>query len=170
MSGNGCGCAENQGQREIDLALLDPVFERHSGDPGALIPVLQATQEILGYLPEPALRAVAVACGVPLSEVYGVATFYSQFHLEPRGATIVRVCQGTACHVRGGDEVAAIIADELGVGIGETSQDLSYTVESVACVGCCGLAPVVLVDDKMHGNLDSKSARRLAKSMRRERS
>ncbi|MDA3936225.1 MAG: NAD(P)H-dependent oxidoreductase subunit E [Actinomycetota bacterium] len=170
MSANQCGCAESEKQREIDVALFDAVFERYADDPGALIPVLQATQEIFGFLPEVALRAVADARDTPLSEVYGVATFYAQFHLEPRGDTIVRVCHGTACHVRGGDEVAAVISDELGIAVGETGQDLSFTVESVACVGCCGLAPLVLVDDQMHASLDSKSARKLAKRIRRERS
>ncbi|MDP2181510.1 MAG: NAD(P)H-dependent oxidoreductase subunit E [Actinomycetota bacterium] len=166
MSQDRCTCAEEQETREIDLALLDPVFERYADDPGALIPVLQATQETYGYLPEPAIRAVASARNVPLSEVYGVATFYAQFHLRPRAETIVRICHGTACHVRGAPEVTRAVVEELGVKVGETTQDLAFTIESVACVGCCCLAPVMLVGSETYGQLDVVQTRRIAASLR----
>lgn len=161
-----CACAHDAPEA-IDLTLIDPILERHAADPGALIPVLQETQETLGYLPREALEAISSALSIPFAETYGVATFYTQFHLEPRGRTIIRICHGTACHVRGAGAVTDAITGELGVGVGETAEDLSFTIESVACVGCCGLAPVVLVDDQMYGNLDSKSARGKAKALKR---
>ncbi|MBU4556061.1 MAG: NAD(P)H-dependent oxidoreductase subunit E [Actinobacteria bacterium] len=168
LSHDRCACSEEQERDDIDLALLSPVLERHLGQPGALIPVLQEAQEVYGYLPETVLRAIGRGLGVAIAEVYGVTTFYSQFHLEPRGRTVIRICHGTACHVRGADAVTTVLTDELGVGVGQTAPDLSYTIESVACVGCCGLAPVVVVDEQMHGGLDSNKARKLARRLQRE--
>jgi NADH:ubiquinone oxidoreductase subunit E len=133
-----------------------------------LIPVLQHAQEIYGYLPQAALREIAEKRSTPFSEVYGVATFYTQFHLTPRGKTIVRICHGTACHVAGAPEVTRAITDELRVDVGQTSDDLQFTVEAVACVGCCGLAPVVVVDEQVHGRMDAGSARKLGKKLRQE--
>ena len=164
-----CACAEETG-KVIDLALLQPELERFTKEPGTLIPLLQATQELYGYLPKEALAEIARARKVPLSTVWGVATFYTQFHMNPRGDVIVRVCQGTACHVRGADEVMDAVSDELDVEVGKTAGDLSVTLESVSCVGCCGLAPVAVVDEQMHGNLDARSARRIAKSVKRNSS
>jgi NADH:ubiquinone oxidoreductase subunit E len=161
-----CNCASHA--EEIDLALLTPVLERYADDSGALIPVLQHAQEIYGYLPQAALREIAEKRSTPFSEVYGVATFYTQFHLTPRGKTIVRICHGTACHVAGAPEVTRAITDELRVDVGQTSDDLQFTVEAVACVGCCGLAPVVVVDEQVHGRMDAGSARKLGKKLRQE--
>lgn len=173
MSQHECTCAE-QADSAFDFAPLDAVLAEHGSNgqgPGRseLIPVLQATQDAYGYLPKEALDRIADKLRTPLSAVYGVATFYSQFHLEPRGERIVRICHGTACHVRGADEVTCAIEDVLGVKVGTTAEDLSFTIESVACVGCCGLAPVVLVDDQPFGGLDAQSARRLASRFQRER-
>ena len=168
MSEYECTCA-TQDESAFDDAPLDAVLDEHDCNRSALIPVLQAAQNAYGYLPREALARIAERLRMPLSEVFGVATFYAQFHLEPRGERIVRICHGTACHVRGANEVTRVIEDELGVRVGETSADMSFTVESVACVGCCGLAPVVLVDDKTFGGLDAQGARRLASRFRRER-
>jgi len=160
-----CNCErEAEG---VDLTLLDSVLKQYAGETGALIPVLQHAQEVYGYLPEPVLAAIAQARRVPFSEVYGVATFYSQFHLEPRGRTVVRICHGTACHVAGAPEVTRAVTDELLTKVGETSEDLRFTVEAVACVGCCGLAPVVVVGEETHGQLDPTSARKLGKRIYR---
>ncbi len=148
-----CTCADET-SGTVDLSLLDPVLERYADEAGALIPVLQQAQEVYGYLPKPVLAAIASARHVPFSEVYGVTTFYSQFHLEPRGKTIVKICHGTACHVAGAPEITHAITDELMTKVGETSEDLRFTVEAVACVGCCGLAPVVVVGEETHGQLD----------------
>ncbi len=122
---------------------------------GALIPALQAVQEEFGYLPRPALEVLAGALKVPLSTIYGVATFYAQFHLQPRGKHIIRVCMGTACHVRGGKKLLETLEKELGVSAGETTDDLHFTLEEVACIGACGLAPAVMVDDETYGRLTS---------------
>ena len=151
----------------VDLALLDPVLEEHAGDSGALIAVLQAAQRIFGYLPREVLAHIARSRETPLSEVYGVVTFYAQFHLEPRGETVIRVCHGTACHVAGAPDVTRAISRELGIGVGETSEDTRFTLEGVACVGCCGLAPVVVVGERVHGRIDPAAARKLAKQLKR---
>lgn len=166
MTEHACSCANNTD--DIDLTLLTPVLARHADDPGALIAVLQQAQMVYGYLPEAVLREIARSRAIPLSEVFGVATFYTQFHLQPRGKNIVRICHGTACHVAGAPEVTRAITDELGVGVGETSEDLRFTVEAVACVGCCGLAPVVAIGDDVHGQTDPGAARKLAKKLLRE--
>jgi len=162
-----CTCAD-ENATAVDLGLLAPVLERYADESGALIPVLQQAQEAYGYLPRAVLAEIASARRVPFSEVYGVATFYTQFHLEPRGKTIVKICHGTACHVAGAPEVTRAVTDELMTKVGETSEDLRFTVEAVACVGCCGLAPVVVVGNETHGQLDPSSARKLGKKVYRE--
>jgi len=165
VKSSSCQCAEGDAER-VDLTALDAILAEHEDDPGALIPVLQATQEHYGYLPRPALEAVASRRDIPLSTVYGVGTFYSQFHLRPRGEHVVRICHGTACHVRGAPDVTRAVVEELELRVGETSEDLRFTLESVACVGCCGLAPVMLVDQRTYGQLDSSDARGIAVALR----
>jgi NADH-quinone oxidoreductase subunit E len=163
-----CRSSDGQAGQRVDIALLKPVLQRYALDPSSLIPVLQETQRLFGYLPKEALRDIADARGVPLSHVYGVATFYSQFHLRPRGDKVIRICHGTACHVRGAPEVTHAVVEELGVKIGETTDDRAFTLESVACVGCCGLAPVILVGDVTYGQLDVVKTRRIAAALREE--
>lgn len=166
MTEHVCTCAPDAEQ--IDVSLLAPVFADYADDPGALIPVLQHAQLIYGYLPREVLHEIAEKRDIPLSDVYGVVTFYGQFHLQPRGRTIVRICHGTACHVGGAPEVTRAITDELGVELGTTSDDMNFTVEAVSCVGCCGLAPVVVTGAQVHGQVDAGEARKLAKKLRRE--
>ncbi len=163
-----CACAEESKAVPFDSAPLSEIIARHPSDRSALLSVLQATQRVYNHLPQEALRDIAKALRIPFADVYGVATFYTRFHLEPRGEHIVRICQGTACHVKGAPEVTAAIVDALGVGVGETAADLSFTVEAVSCVGCCGLAPVVLVDDKTFGGLKPKAAREMISRLRKE--
>ncbi len=115
--------------------------------------MLQKAQDIYGYLPKPVLETIATELGVPVSEVFGVVTFYAQFHLNPRGKNIIRACQGTACHVRGAGAVLDAIGKHLGIKPGETTRDLAFTLETVACLGACGLAPVIMVNDETHGRL-----------------
>jgi NADH-quinone oxidoreductase subunit E len=160
-------CACEKEAEGVDLTLLDAVLSRHADDPGALIPVLQQTQHAYGYLPRVTLAEIARRRHTPLAEVYGVATFYSQFHLAPRGKTIVKICTGTACHVAGAPDVIRAITDELNLEVGATSEDMRFTIEAVACVGCCGLAPVAVIDEQPHGQLDSGKARKLAKQLLR---
>ncbi len=120
---------------------------------GGLIPVLQATQQAFGYLPPEAMEAISDEMLIPLAEIYGVATFYSQFHLKPRGRHIVRVCRGTACHVRGSLKILERLKEMLGVEENGTTEDLRFTLEPVACLGACGLAPVMMVNDQTFGRL-----------------
>jgi NADH-quinone oxidoreductase subunit E len=152
----------------VDLTPLDAVLARHVGDSGALIPILQETQAEYGYLPRPVLAELARRLEIPYAEVYGVATFYAQFHFAPRGKTIIKICTGTACHVAGAPDVIRAITDELNLEVGATSEDMRFTIEAVACVGCCGLAPVTVVGDHPNGLLDSGKARKLAKRLLRE--
>lgn len=132
---------------------LEEVLAKYREQRGALIPVLQATQEIYGYLPREAVSRVARELRIPVSKVFGVATFYAQFHLTPRGRNIIRVCQGTACHVRGGAKILEAVQEELKIGPGGTTPDLRFTLEPVACLGCCGLAPVMMINEDTHGRL-----------------
>jgi NADH-quinone oxidoreductase subunit E len=160
-----CTCErESEG---VDLTLLDPVLACHLGDSGALIPILQETQAAYGYLPRAALAELARRLETPYAQVFGVATFYSQFHFAPRGKTIIRICTGTACHVAGAPDVVRAITDELDLAVGATSEDMRFTIEAVACVGCCGLAPVTVVGDRPKGLLDAGKARQLAKQLLR---
>jgi NADH-quinone oxidoreductase subunit E len=163
-------CICEQESEGVDLALLDPVLARHADDPGALVPILQETQSAYGFLPRAVLAEIARRRETPYAEVYGVATFYAQFHFTPRGKTIVKICTGTACHVAGAPDVIRAITDELNLAVGATSDDLRFTIEAVACVGCCGLAPVAVVGDHPNGQLDAGKARKLAKRLLRETS
>ena len=138
----------------LDLSKLEPVFDRYKDVVnGALIPVLQDAQDVFGYLPVPVLEAISTRLEVPISQVYGVVTFYAQFHLDPRGKHIVRTCQGTACHVRGASKILDALKENLGVAPGKATDDLQFTLETVACIGACGLAPVIMVDQDTHGRL-----------------
>lgn len=135
------------------LKPLTEILSRYEKKERYLIPVLQEAQEEYGYLPEEVMKEIALGLNLSLSQVYGVVTFYSQFHQEPRGNNIIRVCMGTACHVRGGGAILDAIKDELGIEAGETTEDLEFTLESVACIGACGLAPVIMINDDTHGRL-----------------
>ena len=135
------------------LQPLKEILSRYDKKERYLIPVLQEAQDEYGYLPEEVLTEIALGLNLSLSQVYGVVTFYSQFHQEPRGSNIIRVCMGTACHVRGGEAILNAIKDELGIDAGETTDDLEFTLESVACIGACGLAPVIMINDDTHGRL-----------------
>jgi NADH:ubiquinone oxidoreductase subunit E len=144
-------------QTTLDLAPLDAILEEFSDQPGAVIPILQRTQDAFGYLPEEVLVEISRRTRIPLSQLIGVATFYSQFRLERRGKHLIRVCDGTACHVRGAAQCVTALEKALGVPAGGTSPDYQYTMEIVYCLGSCGLAPVAVVDDKVHGRLTPNS-------------
>ncbi len=142
----------------LDLSRLDNLFEEHHGEDGALIPVLQEAQNIYGYLPEELLRCISRKLKVPLSKIYGVVTFYAQFYLDPRGRHVIKSCQGTACHVRGAKGVLESLTRELKVEPGRTTKDLNFSLETVACVGTCFLAPVMMIDKDYYGKLTPKRA------------
>lgn len=137
----------------LDLSPLEAVFQEYQDQKGALIPVLQHAQDIYGYLPPEVLEKISERMGVPSSQVYGVATFYSQFYLTRRGKHIVRQCDGTACHVRGAAKIRRAVEDELGIKAGETTPDYNITYEIVYCLGSCGLSPVAMVDGEVVGQI-----------------
>lgn len=135
------------------LLELDQVIEQHKGQKGALMPVLQAAQSIYGYCPYEAQVRIAQGLGITLSEVYGVATFYSQFTLEKQGRFSIGVCLGTACYVKGGQKIIDRIAQELKLPIGKTDEEGKFTLIATRCLGACGLAPVLMINDEVYGRL-----------------
>lgn len=139
--------------KAFDLSRMDEVLAKYQGQPGALIPVLQQTQEIYGYLPPEVLRTISDRLGLALGKVYGVATFYAQFYLEKRGRHILRLCDGTACHVKGTPALMSAVEGTFEVRPGETSGDGELTVEIVYCMGSCALAPVAVLDGKVIGRV-----------------
>lgn len=152
----------------IDLALLGPLLAEKAAVNGSLIPILQKTQDIYGYLPVEALKEISRATRLPLSKIYGVVTFYAQFSLVPKGKHTVRVCRGTACHVRGGKSVLTTAKRVLGVGDGETTEDMQFTLETVACLGACALAPVAVVDGTYYGKVTAQRMEQIVKRTRDE--
>jgi NADH:ubiquinone oxidoreductase subunit E len=138
---------------EEQIAKLDAIIQKYKGKPGGLIPVLEEAQMALEYLPIGVQKHIAQGLGLPLSRVYGVVTFYSFFTMTPRGRHTIRVCLGTACYVRGGKAIAEAIEKAFGVKEGETTPDRRFTYESVRCLGACGLGPVVVVDEDVHGRM-----------------
>lgn len=137
---------------EIDLGLLEPILQEFQEQEGAVIPILQRTQDIYGYLPEDAMAEISRKSGISISQLYGVATFYAQFNLEPRGRHLIQVCDGTACHVKGARKLVKALEDELNLEAGGSDPDFEYTLEIVYCLGSCGLAPIALVNGQVYGN------------------
>lgn len=135
---------------------IDKVLSAFNGDRSELIPMLQAMQKELGYLSEEGMQAIAKHIGMAESQVYGVATFYAQFYFAPRGKHEIKVCSGTACHVKGGARILETLESQLKIKCGETTADRNFSLEKVACVGSCALAPVVMIDNNVHGRLESK--------------
>ncbi len=132
---------------------IKEIISRHRAERQELIPILQETQKAFRYLPEAAIKEIATFLNLPESAVYGVSTFYSRFKLKPLGNQIIRVCRGTACHVRGAGKVLAEFEKVLGVKAGETTPDMEYTIETVACIGACALAPVVTINDEVFAKM-----------------
>jgi len=149
-----CTCGEQTDQSKE--AAMQKLFDQYRDYKGGLIPVLQEAQNIYGYLPKEVLQQIAKELKIPFSKVFGVCTFYAQFHLKPRGRNIIRVCLGTACHVRGGAKIFEAAQEALGVGQGGTTEDLKFTLETVACIGACGLSPCMMINDDTHGRLQPK--------------
>jgi len=135
------------------VSKLDSIIEKHKGKAGGLIPVLEEAQVCLEYLPLSVQKRISAGLGLPLSRVYGVVTFYSFFTMTPRGKHTVRVCLGTACYVRGGKALTEALEKQFGIKEGETTADRMFTLESVRCLGACGLGPVVVVDEDVHGRI-----------------
>jgi NADH-quinone oxidoreductase subunit E len=135
---------------------LKEIFSHYQGDRQELIPILQETQQQFRYLPAAAMREIARFLRIPESTAYGVSTFYAQFKLTPLGRRLIRICRGTACHVRGASKVLSEMEKQLGIKAGETTDDLEYTLETVACIGACALAPTMTIDNETHGKMTVK--------------
>ncbi|MBI5632147.1 MAG: NAD(P)H-dependent oxidoreductase subunit E [Nitrospirae bacterium] len=150
------------------IGKVGSILGEHDRKKGVLIHTFQKIQEEHGYLPEDILRQLSKKLSLPLAEVYSVASFYKQFHFSPRGRKVVRVCMGTACHVRGAKKVLDAIEGEFGIKDGETTPDLAMTLETVGCVGCCGLAPVATINEDVVGDIGKKKLNDMIKSIKED--
>jgi NADH-quinone oxidoreductase subunit E len=157
---------EKEEQTEVDLSLLNNVIEKYKTKKGKLIPILQNAQELYGYLPEEVFHKIHQETDLSLSQMFGVATFYSQFRLNPVGKHIIKVCHGTACHVQNAGELTEYLEDYLEIKDGETTENGLFTLESVACLGCCSLAPVMMIGDEVYGKLDGKDTVKIVKEIK----
>jgi len=149
-----------------DISALLPIIDKYMNKKGNLIPLLQETQNLFGFIPNEAFRLLAEKTGHKLSDMYGVATFYAQFRLHPVGKHIIKVCHGTACHVQNAGDITEALEEALKIKDGETTEDGLFTLESVACLGCCSLAPVLMIGDETHGKLTRKSTVKVIKDFR----
>lgn len=148
-------------QKEILISQINEILELYRGEKSELLPILQEVQQRLGYLPDVGLKQIARYIDVPESTVFGVATFYAQFKLVPTGRNIIRICRGTGCYVCGASQILETLERELGIGAGETTPDLEYTLETVACFGSCALAPVMVVNDRVYGRMTVEKVKKI---------
>lgn len=155
-------------QAPSDLSLIEPTLSAYADVPGSLIAILQATQETYGYLPMDVMEHIAARTNTPIATIVGVATFYAQFRLEPVGRYLIMLCQGTACHVNGSELISAAITDELGIEDGQTTEDGLFSLEHVACLGCCSLSPVMMINGKTYGSLTPDKARKVIRGLAAE--
>jgi len=157
-----CNCVLEQEQAlakiGIDTALLEPVLKQYAPVKGSLITILQHAQDIYGYLPVELLNYISLKTGIKPAKILGVATFYAQFRLEPIGKYLVMVCQGTACHVNGSEAIQAAVCEYLGIKDGQTTSDGLFSIKSVACLGCCSLSPVMMINGEAYGTLTPAKA------------
>ena len=151
LNENKCCCGSQQTDERLEK--IKEVIASHKDTKGALIPVMHEVQDTYGYLPEEVLQLVSEELGVPMSEIYGVATFYSIFSLKPKGEHLIRVCLGTACYVKGSQLLIDKLSELLNISVGETTEDGKFTLEATRCLGACGLAPVMTIGDKVYGRL-----------------
>ncbi|MDR2087881.1 MAG: NADH-quinone oxidoreductase subunit NuoE [Clostridiales Family XIII bacterium] len=162
-------CEKNCKGPEADFTALAPVLEKYGGVKGSLITILQKTQDIYGYLSIDAIHYIAAKTGIGPAKIYGVATFYTQFRLKPIGKNLIMLCKGTACHVNGADLIEEAVSEHLGIGDGETTPDGVFTLNNVACLGCCSLAPVMMVKsadgEETFGNLTKDGVKAILKEI-----
>lgn len=157
-----CSCCENKS----DLSLLADVLDKYAAVPGSLITILQHAQEIYGYLPTDVIYHIAEKTGNSPAKVLGVATFYTQFRITPVGKYMIMLCQGTACHVNGSERIQAAIYDELNIEDGETTEDGLFTLKNVACLGCCSLSPVMMINEDTYGSLTPEKTVKILREIR----
>ncbi|HDL00785.1 MAG TPA: NADH-quinone oxidoreductase subunit NuoE [candidate division Zixibacteria bacterium] len=141
---------------------------KYDGQEGALIPLLQSAQDTYGYISEKAIDYISHITGIPAADIYGVVTFYAQFRTKPLGKYVVKVCNGTACHVNGAKPIGDTITDELNIDYDDTTDDGNFSLLSVACIGCCSLAPVILINDETYGRLTSPKLRKILRQYKRK--
>ena len=161
-----CGCNCNNNLDTHDA--LQQVIDELRNEPGCLMPIMQRAQDIYGYLPEEVMNHIAKELDIPVSDVYGVATFYAQFNLEPKGKYIISVCLGTACYVKGAQLVLDELEKVLGVPAGSTTPDGLFTLNATRCLGACGLAPVMTIDGEVHAKMTPDAALALLEEIRKE--
>lgn len=151
----------------VDLSLMDSLIEKYRNKKGNMIPLLQGIQDIYGYIPHMAFLKLNRDLGLELNEMYGVATFYAQFRLQPVGKHMIKVCHGTACHVQNVSVITETLLDYLKIEDGGTTDDDLFTLETVACLGCCSLAPAMMIGEETYGKLDSRKAQKIVKEIKR---
>jgi NADH-quinone oxidoreductase subunit E len=149
--------------RKAENEKLNTIVAKYAGQNGSLIPVLQEVQRQFGYISGENMESLARKMSIPLSQVYGVATFYTQFRFRPHGKHTLKVCHGTACHVSGAEDISSTVEKMLDIETGETTKNRKFTLESVACLGCCSLAPVIMVDEKVYGRLNALKTKRVVR-------
>ncbi|NLK72529.1 MAG: NADH-quinone oxidoreductase subunit NuoE [Clostridiales bacterium] len=170
MCQNGSGQCNGCNSSAFDFSKLEPVLKKYKNVSGSLITILQQAQDIYGYLPKEVMNYIAGETGVKPAKIYGVATFYTQFRLEPVGKYLIMLCQGTACHVNGSKMIEEAICEELNITEGETTEDGLFTLNNVACLGCCSLSPVMMINGETYGNLTKDSVRKVLKDIRSKNS
>ncbi len=166
-----CCCGGNKSELSnlsIDLNRLDPILKKYKDVSGSLISILQEVQALYNYLPREALIYIAEKVGIKPAKILGVATFYTQFRLEPVGKFVIMLCQGTACHVNGSKAIEEAICEELGIEEGGTTEDDLFTLENVACLGCCSLSPVMMINGETYGKLTSDKAKEIIREIKKE--
>ncbi len=159
-----CNCDKKDGKYFEPFE--EVMAEKYHGSEADLIPVLQGLQSVYGYLPRDIITKLSERTGIFVTQIMGVATFYSQFRLQPSGEKTIKICFGTACHVNGSEKVADALCDELKIELGGTTPDNKFTLESVACLGCCSLAPVMMIGDETYGRLTPDKARKIIRELR----
>lgn len=153
-------------EQKIDLKQIEGVLDELAKVKGSLITILQKTQDIYGYLPKDAIIYISERTGIAESEIMGVATFYTQFRLTPVGKYLIMLCQGTACHVNSSELILQTIKDELGIEDGETTEDGLFSLKCVACLGCCSLSPVMMINESTYGSLTPEKTKKILKKLR----
>jgi NADH-quinone oxidoreductase subunit E len=163
---SGCACKNLEPSKVIPYDELANIISKYKGDASAIIPILQDTQDLLGYIPKESIGFMAEQLEVSPAKIYGVVTFYAQFRMQPIGKYNIMVCEGTACHVNGAKAIGNAITDDLGIKGGETTEDGLFTMEKVACVGCCSLAPVIVIDGETYATLTPDKLRKVLKQFK----
>ncbi len=161
-----CSCKNNKNESNVDLSLIEDVVDKYKDIQGSLITILQGVQEVYNYVPIEAVDYISDQTGIKPSKIYGVLTFYTQFRMAPVGKNLIMLCQGTACHVNGSEAIEEAIIEELGIKEGETTEDGIFTLINVACLGCCSLSPVMMINDETYGKLTTQSTKKILAEIR----